>query len=181
MQRPLPTAREAAAILAAKRTRPARRPPPPAGAKLGSLIKALDARFGEGIGGLAARWREIVGEPLARASEPSRLIRSRAGGASLEIRVDGPAAALVQHQAPQILERANLFLGSGAVVRLRIVQGPVRARGLQQTPNRVRRPRPLDAAEEAALESTVAGLENETLRQALLRFGRRVLRDQGAR
>ncbi len=181
MRRPLPTPQEAAAILAAKRTRPLRRPPPPAGVRLGAVIRALDARFGEGIGGLAARWREIVGEPLARASEPSRLIRSRTGGASLEIRVDGPAAALVQHQAPQILERTNLFLGAGAVVRLRIVQGPVRARAAVKSSAGSRRRRPLDAAQEAALEAELAGLEDEDLRQALLRFGRRVLREQGPR
>jgi hypothetical protein len=178
MSRPLPTAREAAAILAAKRTRPTRRPPPPPRASLGSIIKALDARFGEGVGGLVARWREIVGEPLARASEPSRLIRSRSGGSSLEIRVDGPAAALVQHQAPQILERANLFLGAGAVVRLRIVQGPVHPRTGARSPPRSRRQRPLDAAQEAALETSLASLEKDDLRRALLRLGRHVVRRQ---
>jgi WD40 repeat protein len=46
----------------------------------------------------------------------------------LELRVDGPAAALVQHQAPEILSRVNLFLGAGSVGKLRIVQGPVKAR-----------------------------------------------------
>ncbi len=177
MKRSLPSAREAAAILAAKRTRPARRPPPAAGARLGAFIKTLDARYGEGVGGLAARWREIVGEPLARATEPVKLVRSRTGGASLEIRVDGPAAALIQHQAPQIIERANLFLGAAAVAKLRIVQGPVKARAAQAAPSRSRRRAPLDAAREAELEAGLSGLEDEALRSALLRFGRNVLRD----
>lgn len=176
MPRPLPTAREAAAILAAKRTRPVRRAPPPAGARLSPLVKALDARFGQGVGGLAARWREIVGEPLARTSEPRRLIASRTGGASLEIRVDGPAAALIQHQAPQILDRVNLVLGAGAAVRLRIVQGPVTPARASAPPRVARRRPPLDAAKEAALEESVAQVRDEGLQRALLRFGRNVAR-----
>src|SRR5690348_9458051 len=111
MPRDLPTAAEAAAILAAKRTRPPRRPAPPAGVRLSKLVKALDDRFGRGPETLKARWREIVGETLARHTEPSRLTKPRnGGGAALELKVEGPAAALIQHQAPDIIARVNLFL-----------------------------------------------------------------------
>jgi hypothetical protein len=49
---------------------------------------------------LQARWREIVGETLARRTEPVRVIKSRTGeGGTLELRVDGPVASLIQHQA----------------------------------------------------------------------------------
>ena len=177
MARPLPTAREAADILARKRTRPLRRPPPPAGTRLTALIRDIDARFGQGVGGLEARWREIVGEPLARASAPARLIGSRSGGSSLEIRVDGPAAALIQHQAPQILERVNLIMGTGAVTRLRIVQGPVRRSAAAPRLTRKSRP-PLDAAQEAQLEADLSRLENDDLKNALSRLGRHILRQQ---
>ena len=126
-RRTLPTAAEAAEILGRKRTRPIRRPPPPIGKSLSKPLKALEERFGTGADGLAARWREIVGEILARRTEPVKLTKPRGGGsATLEIRVDGPAAALIQHQAPEILSRVNLFLGTGAVAKLRIVQGPVK-------------------------------------------------------
>jgi hypothetical protein len=78
---------------------------------------------------LKARWREIVGETLARRTEPVRVIKSRTGeGGTLELRVDGPVASLIQHQAPQITQRLDLLLGKGAVTKLRIVQGPVKAR-----------------------------------------------------
>ena len=40
--------------------------------------------------------------------------------------VAGASAALIQHQAPEIVARVNLFLGEGAVNKLRIVQGPLR-------------------------------------------------------
>ena len=177
MKRPLPTPAEAAEILARKRTRPARPAPPPAGRKLTKLVKSLDERFGQGLGGLGARWREVVGEPLARATEPVRLIKSRSGsGATLEIRVDGPAAALIQHQAPQILERANLFLGADAVARLRIVQGPVRPTA-PRPPRPVRRAKPpLDAAREAELAASVEASGDPLVAAALVRLGRGVLR-----
>ncbi|MEO8812616.1 MAG: DciA family protein [Caulobacteraceae bacterium] len=180
MARSLPSALDAARILAAKRTRPLRRPPPSAGRALAPALKALRSRFGPNVEGLQARWPEIVGAALAGRTEPVKLTRPRTGeGAALEIRVAGPSAALIQHQAPDVLERVNLFLGSGAVARLRIVQGPLRgapARGARPAP-RVRRTRgPLDAAAEEALGQSLAALADGPLKKALARLGREVLR-----
>ena len=180
MPRPLPTAEEAARILSMKRTRPAGRPPPAAGRALAGLIKTLDQRFGQGSEGLKARWREIVGETLARRTEPVKLTRPRgAEGQVLELKVDGPSAAIVQHQASDILQRVNLVLGAGAVTRLRIVQGPVRAAARSEpTPAAVRRRRatPLDAAAEAELARSLETLPEGGLKQALARLGREVMR-----
>jgi hypothetical protein len=177
-KRPLPSPEDARRILAAKRTRPARKAPPPVGRTLSPLIKALDERFGQGAGGLKARWREIVGEALARRSEPAKLVKSRTGaGAVLEIKVEGAMATLVQHQSPDILARVNLFLGEGAVARLRIVQGPVaavRATDAPAPPKRLRA-RPLDAAAEAELSQSVQGASDPRLRDGLERLGRAVL------
>jgi hypothetical protein len=182
MRRALPSAEDAARILAVKRTRRAPRPPPPAGKPLAPLIKSLDEKFGRGPDVLRARWREIVGENLALRTEPMKLSKSRGGaGGSLEIKVDGPAAALIQHQAPEILARVNLFLGAGAVARLRVVQGPVRRAGAEQgaakaAQARRRRAQPLDAGTEADLESGLARAPEGPLKNALRRLGREVLR-----
>ena len=177
-QRSLPSLADARRILARTRTRPARKAAPPLGRALTPFIKALDERFGQGAGGLKARWREIVGEPLARRSEPAKLVKGRAGaGAVLEIKVEGPMATLVQHQSADILARVNLFLGEGAVARLRIVQGPVAAaRGADSAaaPRRARI-RPLDAAAEAELSQSVQGAVDPKLRDGLQRLGRAVL------
>lgn len=177
--RPLPTPAEAAAILARKRTRPSRRPPPPAGRKLNRLLKALDERFGQGPAALQARWREIVGDDIARRTEPVKLSKPRGGGpGSLEIRVAGPAAALIQHQAPEIVARVNLFLGSGAVNKLRIVQGPLRAPAARTVKPRLAPLPPLDAAREAELLASLAAAPDGPLKAALLRLGRGVLRER---
>ena len=150
-----------------------------AGRALKPLLKDLDARFGSGPGALQARWREIVGETLARRTEPVKLTRSRNGGPqTLELKVDGPAAAIVQHQVPEILERVNLYLGAGAVGRVRIVQGPVKPSPSRPAPTPRRTAPPLDAAEEARLESAVSDVSSTRLRLALLRFGRAAVRSR---
>ena len=182
MPRSLPSLYAAQDILARKRTRPLRRPPPVAGKALTPLLKSLDERFGKGADGLKARWREIAGDMMAARTEPVKLIKGRGGQPGvLEIRVDGPAAALIQHQAGDILERVRLVLGEEAVGRLRIVQGPVRhkapsaAKGVTAARSR-RRSGPLDAAEEARLQAELAKAPEGPLKQALLRLGREVVR-----
>jgi hypothetical protein len=178
MRRPLPTEREALEILAARRTRPAPRPAPRAGRALNGLIKALDERFGRGAGGLESRWVEIVGEQIARVSRPQKLTKGRAGaGGTLELRVPGAAALLVQHQERDILQRVNLFLGEGAVERLRIAQGPIKPlpRPAASPPPSRPRAAPLPAAVEAELKAEVAAAP-DGLREALETLGRAVRR-----
>ncbi|MFY8142760.1 MAG: DUF721 domain-containing protein [Caulobacter sp.] len=175
MRRPLPTPEEAIAILRSKRTKPQRRPPPPAGKNLAPLLKDLEDRFGKGPAALQARWKEIVGDTLARRTEPVRIIKGRNGeGGALELRVDGPVASLIQHQAPQITARLDMLLGKGVVTRLRIVQGPVKAPAAPPS-TRLRRKPPLDAALEKQLADSLAEQPDGALKQALLKLGRGVL------
>jgi hypothetical protein len=174
MARQLPTKEEALRILAQKRTRPPFRPAPPAGRSLNRYMKELDAKYGQSAGALTARWREVVGPEIARRTEPVKLVKGRNGAASsLEIRVAGPAAAIIQHQAHEILARVNLFLGPDAVQKLRIVQGPLHR--TDAAPPR-RRSAPLDAAQEAQLAKGLAEAPEGKLKDALLALGRGVLK-----
>ena len=180
MARDLPTESEAREILSRRRTRPMPRPAPPAGRTLAPLIKELDAKFGRGAGALEPRWREIVGDQLARVTRPQKLTKGRAGsGGTLELRVAGPAALLVQHQSADILRRVNLFLGEGAVEKLRIAQGPVRplCAPAASTKGARRRIEPLDAAAEAELRQSVEAAP-DALKAALANLGRAVLSDE---
>ena len=178
VRRPLPSREDALRILAAKRTRPIRRPPPPAGRALRKFLRELDVKYGQGSSALMARWREVVGPEIARRTEPVKLSKPRGGGPSaLEIRVAGPSAAIIQHQAHEILARVNLFLGAEAVGKLRIVQGPLRRS--EPPPTSRRRPAPLDAAQEAALAEGLAAAPDGPLKEALLRLGRAVERKGG--
>ena len=181
MARTLPSAQDAARILTAHRTRPIPGAPPTAGRALARTLKALDSKFGHNSEGLKARWTDIVGAATARRTEPVKLVKNRTGeGAVLEIRVEGPSATVVQHQGPDLLARVNLFLGPGAVTRLRIVQGPLRGYQNLSAPSAARASGkakgPLDAAAELALAESLAHMPDDPLRAALLRLGREVMR-----
>ncbi len=183
MARDLPTESEAREILSRRRTRPMPRPAPPAGRSLAPFIKELDAKFGRGAGALEPRWREIVGDQLARVTRPQKLTKGRGGaGGTLELRVAGPAALLVQHQSADILKRVNLFLGEGTVERLRIAQGPVKPlpAPAASTKGARRRIEPLDAGAEAELRQSVEAAP-DALKVALANLGRAVLADDAKR
>src|SRR5206468_1784147 len=126
----------------------------------------------QGPGALTARWREIVGAEVAKRTEPVKLVKGRNGApSSLEIRVAGPSAAIIQHQAHDILARVNLFLGADAVQKLRIVQGPLRV--AQPAPPPPRRPAaPPAAAKDAEPGRDRAGAPDGPLKPALPRVGR---------
>ncbi|QLQ12132.1 MAG: DUF721 domain-containing protein [Brevundimonas sp.] len=179
MKRPLPTEAEAREILARRRTRPAPRPAPKAGKALHKLVRELDDRFGKGAGALEPRWREIVGERLARVTRPQKLTKGRGNaGGTLEMKVAGAAALLVQHQSQEIIDRVNLFLGPGSVERLRISQGPIPPlKDATGTRARQRGRGPLAAADEAALGESLTEAP-EGLRASLGRLGRAVLREK---
>lgn len=174
MRRRLPDVEDTLRILKEKRTRPTHRPPPPASRALRGFMKELDGRFGQGASALTARWREVVGPDIAKRTEPVKLVKGRNGGpSSLEIRVAGASAAIVQHQAHDILARVNVFLGAEAVQKLRIVQGPLRR---TEPPPPPRRKAPLDAAAEAKLMESLARAPDGPLKNALITLGRSVLR-----
>ena len=185
MARDLPTESETREILSRRRTRPAARPAPPAGRALAPFIRELDEKYGRGAGALEPRWREIVGDQLARVTRPQKLTKGRAGpdgkggGGTLELRVAGPAALLVQHQSADILARVNLFLGPGAVEKLRIAQGPVKPLPIPAASKKGARRRfePLDAASEAELAKSVEAAP-DGLKSALATLGRAVMADQ---
>ena len=84
-------------------------------------------RFGFVQSSIVSRWREIVGPRYAAVSSPES-IRFPQGARShgvLTLTVAGAHAPLMQHVAPTIIERVNMFFGYEAVDRLQIRQGHV--------------------------------------------------------
>ena len=84
-------------------------------------------RFGFVQSSIVSRWREIVGERWAAASLPES-IRFPAGKKSegvLTLTARGAHAPMMQHIAPEIVERVNRFFGYTAVARLQIRQGEI--------------------------------------------------------
>lgn len=124
---------------------------------------------------LVTRWTEIVGAELAAHSEPIKIQWTRPPDGedqepgTLVLRVEGPAAIEVQHQANVVCERVNAFLGWRAVARLALRQAPLR-RGER------RKPRGADPVATARIAETLAEVADDDLRQALSRLGAAIKR-----
>ncbi len=97
-------------------------------------------RYGFVQAGIVTRWAEIVGPRYAGVSTPES-IRFPPGKKSegvLTVTVKGAHAAMMQHIAPEIIERVNRFFGYAAVVRLNLKQGKVAERPSRHAPPSVR-------------------------------------------
>ena len=154
------------------------------GAYVPKVARAAFERHGFPSADLLADWPEIIGAEYARITMPERLVwprgaepapdedltprgfkNARRVGATLVLRVEGPRAIEIQHIAPQLLERINVYFGYRAITELRLVQGPVRRD--RKPASDAERPAPGAAAIDA-------DIKDDGLRDALARLGGRV-------
>jgi hypothetical protein len=120
-------------------------------------------RFGFVQSAIVSRWPEIVGEKWASASAPESL-RFPPGQKSegvLTLTVRGAHAPMMQHVAPEIIERVNRFFGYAAVAKLTIRQGEVARRPVAQAARPVAQPVP------AELGAGLKGIADPELRAVL--------------
>jgi hypothetical protein len=139
---------------------------------IGVAVSKLGAPIvGRRVGGLLVRlkshWPAIVGVDWAAASWPVALARD----GSLKLRTTPVAALELQHRAPLLIERVNVFLGHSAVTRLILVQGPL---PLPAMP-RGSPPLPLASGEASALDEQLSKIADPELRSAFARLGRAVI------
>ncbi|RYY45160.1 MAG: DUF721 domain-containing protein [Sphingomonadales bacterium] len=85
-------------------------------------------KFGFVQHSIVSRWAEIVGERYARVSTPEsiRFPQGKRAEGVLALVVGGAHAPMMQHIAPEIIERVNRFFGYTAVARLAIRHGEVK-------------------------------------------------------
>jgi len=139
-----------------------------AGANVAKIVGPIVGRHGGGVlSRLKTEWAAIIGPELAAATWPEAMAR----GGTLKLRVAPGKALEVQHRAPLVIERVNLFFGREAVTRLALVQGPL---PLPITAARAT-DRPLSTDEAAALDHQLAEIASPELRAALAGFGRRII------
>jgi hypothetical protein len=93
-------------------------------------------RFGFVQSTIVSRWPEIVGARYASVSSPDtiRFPTGRKSGGVLTLVVEGAHAPMMQHVAPTIVERVNLFFGYPAVERIAFRQGIVQAEKAKPRP-----------------------------------------------
>ena len=131
---------------------------------------------------LVAHWPEIVGLDVARFARFERLNWPPRGAktdpeasrpsATLILRIDGAFALEAQHLAKLVMERINAHLGWRCVAKVAFRQGP-----LPEMPVRRRVAPP--SAEARARAREIVEIEDEGLRDALVRLGARVIEEGG--
>jgi len=96
-----------------------------AGDLVGAIGDQSFRRFGFVQSSIVRRWPEIVGERYAKVSSPEsiRFPAGRKSSGVLTLLVEGAHAPLMQHLAPMIIDKVNLFFGYAAVNRIVFRQG----------------------------------------------------------
>jgi hypothetical protein len=116
---------------------------------------------------MKAEWAGISGAEVAAVSWPEALGR----GGVLRLLAMPAQALQLQHRAPILIERINLYFGRPVVARIALVQGPLPLAATAPKPAIA----PLAATDAAALERQLAAIEDSGLRAALTRLGRAVI------
>jgi len=134
------------------------------GVAVSKLAPPIVAKRGGGVlVRLKADWAAIIGAKWAAVTWPSALGRDGV----LKLRAASTAALELQHRAPLLIERINLFFGRSVVTRLALVQGPLPLDSPPSDPP----VRSLVASEVAALGERLSGIADPELRAALGRLG----------
>ena len=155
----------------------------------GCIAPAL-ARFGFGEVDIVSGWADIAGPRVAAFAEPIEIkwprkaaskipgsggadAPSEPGGgrppATLLVRVEGAFALELQHLAPLLIERINAHLGWRCIGKLALRQAPLAGRPARTVPA------PPQPAAVAAARDLTGGIDDEALRDALVRLGARAL------
>jgi hypothetical protein len=146
------------------------------------LLDPVAAKQGFGESSLLTRWETIVGTRVAAISEPIRLQWPRRAKASSEkppqsaalvLRVEPGFGLDIQHMTGPILDRINTHLGWKCVEKLVIRQEP-----LQRAPTEAVNTPPVDAAIHARAASATGDIEDDALREALVKLGERIMTDK---
>ncbi|MEM6896069.1 MAG: DUF721 domain-containing protein [Pseudomonadota bacterium] len=130
---------------------------------------------------LLTHWAEIVGEDTARTARPVNVSYSKGGfGATLTLLTSAAQAPMLQMQLPAIREKVNACYGYSAIARIRITQ--TAATGFAEgqavfgaAEKAAATPRP-SPEHHAKARDAADGVENDTLRQALVALGENVMR-----
>jgi hypothetical protein len=138
------------------------------GVAVSKLAAPIVAKRGGGmLVRLKAQWAAIAGADWAAVSWPRALGRDGV----LKLNAASAAALELQHQAPLLIERVNLFFGRPVVTRLAFVQAPL---PLASAPGGAP-PHALAAGAAQALDERISGIADPELHAALARLGRAVL------
>ncbi|MCD8566349.1 MAG: DciA family protein [Alphaproteobacteria bacterium] len=130
------------------------------------------------LGRIARQWEEIIGKDLAAMAQPAKLIYSKRPGkdtpeAVLEISTTSAHATTLHYRKDLILEKINRLFGAGWITGIKFTARPAtpgKKGRLKKAPSR-----PVNPAEKAALQSALAGVEDEDIKIRLEKLGEAVI------
>lgn len=98
--------------------------------------EAAFRRFGFVQASVVTRWAEIVGDRYADISAPEsiRFPAGKKGDGTLVLTVMSGHAPMMQHVAPEIIERVNRFFGYRAVTKVTLKPGTVVRKEAERRP-----------------------------------------------
>jgi hypothetical protein len=132
---------------------------------LGNVGGPAFRRFGFVQSSIVSRWKEIVGERYAALSAPEsiRFPPGKKQDGVLTITLSGAVAPMMQHVAPEIIDRTNRFFGYPAVAKVVLRQGQIDV--LREQP--IRRPQPAHADAPADLGESLRDIADPELKAVL--------------
>jgi hypothetical protein len=147
---------------------------------LDHCLEPILAAQGFAASDMISAWPDIVGEEVARFSQPVKIKWPKSRGdygemprnepAILVVRVEPVFALDLQHQAPVMIERLNRYYGWRCVGRVTLQQGAVRRIAKTSIPQRI-----LNEADARSVEQALKAIGDEALRGALHRLGESLL------
>jgi hypothetical protein len=154
-------------------------PPSPPNARIGGPRQLSDLmpavsdtafrKFGFVQSALLTRWSEIVGDRLAKVTQPEslRFARGTKAEGTLRLTVTSAAAPMVHHLQGELVASVNRFFGYRAVARLVLLQGAVTRRAAAPAPPPVSEPKRTVKAEPPASVRQVADPELRAVLEGL--------------
>ena len=144
---------------------------------VGKTVGDAFAKQGFAAVEIVTHWQEIVGDDLAKRSEPIKLAWPRRDDPDsvgvLQIRVEGAYALEIQHLQPVIIERVNRYFGWRCVGRLAIRQGPVASRRKRPAPRKEPSPDEIET-----MRRGIGKFDNDELGRSVARLGA-LIKDRG--
>lgn len=137
---PKPAPRKAKPVVAAKEAANRGGPARAVADLLPDVGGAAFRRFGFVQSAVVSRWAEIVGPRYAAVSAPEsiKFPHGKRAEGTLTLVVRGAHGPMMQHIAPEIIERVNRFFGYAAIVKVAIRTGDVPAPPVRKAPSSIR-------------------------------------------
>jgi hypothetical protein len=146
----------------------------PLGGSISKLLDPLLAKRSHVDAALALSWPNIAGEKLAGRTQPLKVTWPRRASQDdpfepgiLIVACEGAVALDLQYQTSQLIARINGFFGYAAIARIKIEQRAID--GFR--PRKIKTPPQINAAQSSIISNAIKDIENEELREALMRLG----------